>query len=117
MAPRLHPARLNECAQLEGVPIFGPNREPLGSIAKIFIDSDSSTVSYVLAKFDRIGFDVGVFSNSLAGLEVQSAVSGYQTHLTKGQLLDAPEYSASSDFDIIWLEVEAAIYEYYGRCH
>jgi hypothetical protein len=59
----------------------------------------------------------GYFPIPWLALKYNPAVSGYQTHLTKGQLLDVPEYSASSDFDIIWLEVEAAIYEYYGRCH
>jgi hypothetical protein len=60
---------------------------------------------------------VGYFPIPWPALKYNPAVSGYQKHLVKGQLLGAPKYSASGDFDIIRLEVEAAIYEYYGRCY
>lgn len=96
---------------------MAPHRDPLGSIAKTFVDSDSSTVSYVLVKFDQIGFDEAYFPIPWMALNYNAAVSGYQTHLVRRQLLDAPKYSASSGFGTIRLELEAAVSAYYGRCY
>jgi hypothetical protein len=89
----------------------------MGSIAKIFIESDTATVSFVLAKFDLLDLGDEYFPIPWMALKYNSAISGYQTHLVKRQLLAAPKYPASSDFHTIRLEIEAAVYEYYGRCY
>ena len=93
--------------------IYGPRREPMGSIAKIFVESDSARVSYVLAKFDLLGLGDEYFPLPWLALKYNSAISGYQTHLIKRQLLAAPRYPASSDFSLKRLEIEIAIHEYY----
>jgi hypothetical protein len=89
----------------------------MGSIAMIFIESDTAKVSYVLAKFDPLGLGDGYFPIPWMALKYNSAIVGYQTHLIKSQLLAAPKYPASSDFDALRLEIESAVYAYYGRCY
>ena len=108
---------LIECPQFCGVAIYGPRRELMGSIAKMFIRRHDARVSYVLAKFDVLGFGNEYFPLPWLALKYNSAISGYQTHLVKRQLQAAPRYSASSDFDLKREEIEAAIHEYYGRCY
>ena len=113
----LQSRHLIECPQFCGLAIYGPRRELMGSIAKIFIEGDNARVSYVLAKFDLLGLGSEYFPLPWLALKYNSAISGYQTHLIKRQLLAAPRYPASSDFNLKKVEIETAIYEYYGRCY
>jgi hypothetical protein len=111
----LRPQRLIECTQFYGAAIYGPKRELMGSMAKIFVDS--GRISYVLAKFDLLGLGNEYFPLPWLALKYNSRISGYQTHLIKRQLLAAPKYPASSDFNLKRMEIETVIYEYYGRCY
>src|SRR5258708_2417871 len=113
----LQSRHLIECPQFCGLAIYGPRRELMGSIPKIFIEGDNARVSYVLAKFDLLGLGSEYFPLPWLALKYNSAISGYQTHLIKRQLLAAPRYPASSDFNLKKVEIETAIYEYYGRCY
>jgi hypothetical protein len=89
----------------------------MGSIAKILIESENAIVPYVLAKFDLLGLGDEYFPIPWMALKYNSAISGYQTHLIKRQLLAAPKYPASSDFNLKRREIETSMYEYYGRCY
>jgi hypothetical protein len=42
--------QLIECLQFDGINIHGRMRELMGSIARIFIESDNARVSYVFSK-------------------------------------------------------------------
>ena len=108
---------LIDCPQFCGVAIYDPRRELMGSIAKIFVKSDDARVSYILAKFDVLGLGNEYFPLPWLALKYNPAIFGYQTHLIKRQLLAAPRYPASSDFDLKREEIEAAIHKYYGRCY
>ena len=89
----------------------------MGSIASIFIESDNARVSYVLAKFDLLGLGDEYFPFPWMALKYNPRISGYQTHLIKRQLITAPRYPASTDFNLKRLEIEVAVFEYYGRCY
>lgn len=115
--PQPQSRHLIECPQFWGVAIYGPRREPMGSIAKIFIESDNAKVSYVMATFDLLGLGDEYYPLPWLALKYNSRISGYQTHLIKRQLLAAPKYPASSDFNLKRMEIETAIYKYYGRCY
>jgi len=97
--PKYKMHQLIECSQFDGINIHGRMRELMGSIARIFIESDNARVSYVLAKFDLLGLGDEYFPIPWMALKYNPRISGYQTHLIKRQLIAAPRYPASTDFN------------------
>ncbi|WJR75881.1 PRC-barrel domain containing protein [Bradyrhizobium sp. NP1] len=105
-----------ENTQFVGTPIFGPCREPMGSIANILLEQGNGKILCVIATFECLDLGNDFYPVPWMAFKFNPKIGGYQTHLVRRQLIAAPKYATNSDWGRRIAEVAKLVNDYYGRC-
>jgi hypothetical protein len=103
-----------EGAQFFGMPIFGPYREPIGSIANIIVDRVTGRIVCIVAIFEFLDLKGGFYPIPWMAFKFNPDIEGYQTHLVEKQLVGAPRYPSVQDCVARYSEDARSIGSYYG---
>jgi hypothetical protein len=86
--------------KVEGTAVYGTNDEKIGLIERVMIEKTSGRVSYAVLSFGGfLGMGSDHYPLPWSSLKYDTALGGYRTGITVGQLEDAPKYAADSDWN------------------
>jgi hypothetical protein len=92
--------------------VYGVGDEAIGEIDHLLIEKVSGRVSYAVMSFGGfLGLGHSHYPIPWSALKYDTALGGYRTGITEGQLRDAPEFSDDSWEDRDW---ETRTHEHYG---
>jgi PRC-barrel domain len=108
-----HPdRRLISSEDVEGTEVYGAGDEVVGEIDHLLIEKVSGRVAYAVMSFGGfLGLAHSHYPIPWPALKYDTALGGYRTGLTEGQLRDAPEFSDDSWTDREW---EERTHQHYG---
>jgi len=101
--------------KVEGTPVYGPDREKIGSIESVMIDKLSGKVAYAVLSFGGfLGMCDEHYPLPWQTLKYDTNLGGYVTNATKDQLERAPKYADESEWDWSDNNRSRSLNEYYG---
>ena len=104
--------RLISSEDVHGTNVYGVGDEAIGEIDHLLIEKVSGRVSYAVMSFGGfLGLGHSHYPIPWSALKYDTALGGYRTGITEGQLRDAPEFSDDSWEDRDW---ETRTHEHYG---
>lgn len=108
-----HPdRRLISSEDVEGTEVYGAGDEVVGEIDHLLIEKVSGRVVYAVMSFGGfLDLAHSHYPIPWSALKYDTALGGYRTGITEGQLRDAPEFSDDSWTDRDW---EARTHQHYG---
>jgi sporulation protein YlmC with PRC-barrel domain len=101
--------------KVEGMPVFRPSGERIGTIARVMIDKLTGKVAYAVMSFGGfmgIGEDYYPLPWSL--LKYDANLDGYAVDLREDQLKGAPKYSKDESWDWANRRRGKNIHDYYN---
>src|SRR3954453_23548173 len=109
----IHPDhQLISSEDVEGTEVYGSGSEKVGEVDHLMIDKVSGRVVYAGMSFGGfLGLGQSHYPIPWAALTYDTALGGYRTDITEGQLRDAPAFSDDSWGDRDW---EARTHRHYG---
>ena len=104
--------RLISSEDVQGTDVYGIGAETIGQIDHLLIEKISGRVAYAVMNFGGfLGLAHNHYPIPWSALKYDTALQGYRTGITEGQLKDAPEFSDDSWSDRDW---EARTHQHYG---
>lgn len=101
--------------KVEGTPVYGADREKIGSIERVMLEKVSGKASYAVLSFGGfLGIGDDHYPIPWQNLKYDTELGGYLTNVTKDQLQGAPKYSSEADWD--WQDTGRSrkVDDYYG---
>jgi hypothetical protein len=90
---------------VEGVNVYGTDRDKIGQIDHLMIDKVSGKVTYAVMSFGGfLGLAHSHYPIPWHALKYDPELEGFVTGITEGQLRDAPEFTDNSWGDRRWEE-------------
>jgi len=100
--------------KVEGIRVYDPNGEHIGSIERILVEKRSGKVSYAVLSFGGfLGMGHEHYPLPWSKLDYDESLGGYRVDVTKQQLEGAPRYDREAD-DYWTAENGRRVYDYYG---
>lgn len=97
---------------VEGVKVYGVDREHVGEVDHLMIDKMSGRVTYAVMSFGGfLGLGHSHYPIPWQALKYDRELEGFVTGITEDALKDAPEYTDDSWDDRRW---EQRLHEHYG---
>ena len=104
--------RLISSEDVQGTDVYGIGEEAIGQIDHLLIEKISGRVAYAVMSFGGfLGLAHNHYPIPWSALKYDTALQGYRTGITEGQLKDAPEFSDDFWTDRDW---EARTHQHYG---
>jgi hypothetical protein len=98
--------------KVEGTPVFGMNRERIGSIENFMVDKLSGHVAYVVLSFGGfLGLGSDHYPLPWSTLKYDEGLGGYVVNVSREQLDRAPKYANDESWD--WANNSKQLETYY----
>ena len=101
--------------KVEGTAVYGADENQIGSIERVMIDKRSGKVSYAVLSFGGfLGIGDDHYPLPWESLKYDTALGGYRTGITEGQLQKAPKYGDDNEWNWEDQTRNRAVNDYYG---
>ena len=108
--------RLISSEDVQGTDVYGIGEETIGQIDHLLIEKVSGRVAYAVMSFGGfLGLAHNHYPIPWSALKYDTALQGYRTGITEGQLKDAPEFSDDSWTDRDWPTARKSVRAIAGR--
>ena len=98
--------------KVEGTPVFGMNRERIGSIENFMVDKLSGHVAYAVLSFGGfLGLGSDHYPLPWSTLKYDEGLGGYVVNVSREQLDRAPKYANDESWD--WANNSKQLETYY----
>jgi hypothetical protein len=104
--------RLISSDRVVGTDVYGLGEEAIGQIDHLLVEKVSGRIAYAIMSFGGfLGLAHNHYPIPWTALTYDTALGGYRTGITEGQLKEAPEFSDDMMEDRSW---ETKTHEHYG---
>jgi PRC-barrel domain len=101
--------------KVEGTAVYGADDQKIGTIERVMIDKISGRVSYAVLSFGGfLGIGDDHYPLPWQSLKYDTALGGYRTGITLGQLEGAPRYGNDNSWNWADTSRTRAVNDYYG---
>jgi hypothetical protein len=101
--------------KVEGNPVYGADRQEIGSIERVMIDKVSGKVSYAVLSFGGfLGIGDDHYPLPWQSLKYDTTLEGYVTSVARAKIEGAPKYSNDDNWNWADANRTRSVNEYYG---
>lgn len=102
--------------KVQGTNVYGADDKKIGSVQRVMIDKISGKVAYAVISFGGfLGLGEDYYPLPWPSLKYDTRVDGYRVGVTEDQLINAPKFSQSTDWNWADRARDREVYAYWDE--